>query len=78
MFLDLSKAFDKVEFKILLTILTKIGFSPALVKLIESFLINRQQYVFIKSNGDEYRSTLKSPTCSVPQGSVLGPLLFLI
>ena len=77
-FLDLSKAFDKVEFHSLLAILAKLGFSNSLIKLVQSFLSDRKQYVFLSKNGTEFRSTYFSPTCSVPQGSILGPLLFII
>jgi len=77
-FLDLSKAFDKVDFSILLSILAHLRFGNPLIRLIHSFLYGRQQYVFLVQNGKEYRSSFRSPTCSVPQGSILGPLLFLL
>lgn len=77
-FLDLSKAFDRVQFPILLFICKKLGFSQGLIKLLESFLTNRKQYVFLKAQNKEFRSQYSTPLCSVPQGSILGPLLFLI
>lgn len=77
-FLDLSKAFDRVEFNILLTILRKLGFHLSLINLLHSFLTDRKQFVVLSHNDKEYRSSLLTPTCSVPQGSILGPLLFLI
>ena len=77
-FLDLSKAFDRVIFNILLKILYKIGFSESLLNLFRSFLENREQYVCITRNGIEYKSDIKTPTCSVPQGTILGPLFFLL
>ena len=77
-FLDLSKAFDNVEHRILIAILEKIGLSDNMLRLIHSFLSNRSQYVFLTIEDKEYKSSFRTPTCSVPQGSILGPLFFLI
>ena len=77
-FLDLSKAFDKVEYEILLAILQKLGLHQSLINLVRSFLTNRKQFVVINYNDLEFRSSMATPSCSVPQGSILGPLLFLI
>ena len=72
--LDLSKAFDTIQHPILLKKLFAYGIRGNILKLIESYLANRQQYVSINSNN----SKQKPITCGVPQGSVLGPLFFLL
>ena len=73
-FLDLSKAFDSLSHEILYMKMRSIGFKESAVALLASFLTNRSQRV--KLNGvfsDEYKTTQ-----GVPQGTVLGPLLFII
>ncbi len=72
--LDLTKAFDKVWHEGLLYIVKKIGITGNLLKWIESYLSNRKQRVVI--NGT--KSNILQLHAGVPQGSVLGPLLFLI
>ena len=71
-FIDLEKAFDTVNHKILIEKLYFYGFRGVSPELIKSFLLNRQQYVSI--NG--YDSSKADIKCGVPQGSTLGPLLF--
>ncbi len=73
-FLDVSKAFDKVYHKGLLLKLEQLGVCGNLLKWLESYLSNRKQRVVI--NGQ--MSDSKSINASVPQGSILGPLLFLV
>ena len=73
-FIDLKKAFDTVNHKILLSKLEHYGIRGFLLKWFESYLTNRTQYVFL--NG--VSSDTMRMSCGVPQGSVLGPLLFLL
>ena len=73
-FLDLSKAFDTLDHSILLYKLSHYGITGMSYKLCESYLSNRQQYVMY--NG--YKSDLLPIRTGVPQGSILGPLFFLI
>ena len=73
-FCDISKAFDRVWHKGLLFKLQQSGIEGKLLKWISSYLQNRQQRTVIQSTS----SSLKNISAGVPQGSVLGPLLFLI
>ena len=73
-YLDFSKAFDKVDHEILLSKLKSIGIRGKLLTWIKSFLKNRNQIVFVDGHGS-YEAKIKS---GVPQGSVLGPLFFII
>ena len=73
-FIDLSKAFDTVNHEILLRKMEHYGIRGVALEWFRSYLSNRKQYVYL--NGEP--SQLENITCGVPQGSVLGPLLFLI
>ena len=74
-FLDLSKAFDTVDHKILLSKLhSNFGIRGKPLDLIESYLNDRYQYVNVLNSISECEKV----NCGVPQGSCLGPLLFLM
>ena len=73
-FIDLSKAFDTIDHSILLSKLDRYGVRGSPNKLIKSYLSNRKQYTQCLDES----SDLLEVEFGVPQGSVLGPLLFLI
>ena len=73
-FIDLEKSFDTVNHSTLCDKLNYYGFRGKFNDLIKLYLTNRKQFVSI--NG--YDSTKLDITCGVPQGSTLGPLLFLL
>ena len=73
--LDLSAAFDTVDHSTLLSRLsTSFGIKGTVLAWFQSYLTSRQQYVRVA----ECKYSLRSLTRGVPQGSVLGPLLYLI
>ncbi len=74
MFLDLRKAFDTLNHRIILSKLLSFNFSPHTLRWIESYLSGRTQYVSIQN----YNSAPLSISTGVPQGSILGPLLFTL
>jgi hypothetical protein len=73
-FIDLTKAFDTVNHNILLKKLENYGIKGITLDWFKSYLNNRTQCIAY----DDKLSTCLNITCGVPQGSILGPLLFLI
>ena len=73
-FLDLSKAVDAIDHTILLHKLKYYGLEQSTLRLFESYLKNRKQYTEI----EESKSEILPLTIGVPQGSIVGPLLFII
>ena len=71
--MNLSKAFDRLNHDILIYKLKVYGLSETALKLMQSYLTNRKQYVELNNT----QSAKNDITVGVPQGSILGPLLFI-
>ena len=74
LYIDLPKAFDKLSFDIILYKLNYYGIAGTALQLLTNYLQNRKQYV-IFNNHESYLTEIKT---GVPQGFILGPLLFSI
>lgn len=79
--MDLSKAFDSISHSIMIKKLSELGVKNSYLKWFESYLSDREQYVEIKKQVNDqiikYKSKSKGIKYGVPQGSILGPLLFI-
>ena len=73
-FIDLKKAFDTIDHEILVNKLKFYGIRGVALDWLKSYLNNRKQYV----NFNGTSSDMKTILCGIPQGSILGPTLFLL
>ncbi len=73
-FMDFRKAFDTINFDILLKKMDHYGFRGYCHNWFRSYLINRTQFTNVNGSSSDIKNVL----CGIPQGTVLGPLLFLL
>ncbi len=73
-YIDIAKAFDSVSHRKLLLVMESMSFHPQIVNWVKDYLSERCQYVEIEGEA----SQVNSITSGVPQGSLIGPVLFLI
>ena len=73
-YIDLKKAFDTVNHRILIEKMQRYGIRGHILDWFKSYLNNRKQFTHINHTN----SNLNSISCGVPQGSILGPLLFIL
>ena len=73
-FIDLSKAFDTVDLKVLITKLENYGVKGTNLQCFKSYLENCKQFI----GYEDFSTSYINISCGVPQGSILGPLLFLV
>jgi retron-type reverse transcriptase len=74
LYLDIAKAFDNVDHKLLLQKLHQFGITDKILNWFTSYLTGRQQRVLVHGATSDSLTV----TSGVPQGSIIGPLLFLI
>lgn len=77
-FLDLSRAYDCVNHEILLEKLERYGIRGSALHWLRSYLLNRTQTVSLQKDKIQYRSKPDTLKHGIPQGSIAGPLLFVI
>lgn len=73
-FIDLKKAFDTIDHEILLKKMDRFDVRGVALEWLKSYISNRQQFVQI----GQHKSQCLNITCGVPQGSLLGPKLFIL
>ena len=78
LFLDLSKAYDTLDHSIIFKKLQEYGIDGNALRWLRSYLSDRKQRVSIVKAGRDIKSDIKSVKLGIPQGSIIGPLLFII